>query len=114
MIRHAMTLSPFDPQGFYFEAQLMMPYLLLRDFDAAAELGRRSIALNPALSSTYKGLLSALGHLGRSEEAAAVRQHLDKLEPGFSLSVAARRSPLRRAADIAIYLDGLRAGGLQD
>ncbi len=113
MIRHAMTLSPFDPQGFYFEAQLMMPYLLLRDFAAAAELGRRSIALNPALSSTYKGLLSALGHLGYTDEAAVVRQHLDRLEPGFSLSVAAQRSPLRRAADIAIYLDGLRAGGLQ-
>lgn len=112
MIRHAKALSPFDPHGFYFETLLIMPYLLLHDFTTAAELGRRAIALNPALSTTYKGLLSALGHLGLGEEASAVCQKLWMLEPGFNLTIASARSAMRHEADRALYLDGLRKGGL--
>ena len=112
MIRHAKALSPFDPHGFYFETLLMMPHLLLGDFAEAAELGRRAIALNPALSTTYKGLLSALGHLGLHDEARSVCQKLLLLEPGFNLLDAAGRSAMRLDADRKTYLDGLLAGGL--
>ena len=114
MIRRAKALSPFDPHGFYFETLLMMPHLLLRDFTAAAELGRRAITLNPALSTTYKGLLSALGHLGFTEEAAATYEKLCQIEPGFNLTSAALRSGMRQPADRALYLDGLRKGGLPE
>ncbi len=112
MIRHAIVLSPFDPLGFYFEMLLGMPHFLQGDFATAAELGRRAIALNPGLSTTYKGLLSALGHLGLVEEAAVICQKLCALEPGFNLVVASARSAMRHDADRALYLDGLRLGGL--
>lgn len=108
MIRHAKALSPFDPHGFFFEAQLMMPHLLLGDFAETVELGRRAIALNPALSTIYKGLLSALGHLGLWDEAESARKKLLALEPGFTLAIAAQRSAIRHDADRKIYLDGLR------
>ena len=112
MIQQALALSPFDPLGFYFEMLLMMPNLLMRDYTAAAELGRRAILLNPSLSSSFKGLLSSLGHLGLTEEAAAVRGKLLALEPGYNLRTAEARAAIRGTADRALFLEGLRLGGM--
>jgi DNA-binding SARP family transcriptional activator/TolB-like protein len=111
-IGQAQKLSPFDPHGFFFDGCLMIPHLLLGDYETAVEIGRRAIALNPYLSSTYKAHLSALGHLGRTAEAAVALARLQELDPGFTLSEAARRTTLRRAEDNALYLEGLRLGGL--
>ncbi len=41
----------------------MMPYLLTGQYDIAARLGRHARDAHPGLSSTFKVLLSALGHL---------------------------------------------------
>lgn len=111
-IEQARHLSPFDPHGFFFDGALMIPHLFLGRFAEAVEIGRRSIALNPGLSSTYKIQLSALGHLGRLEEAAIARRRLAELDPGFTLTEAALRNTLRRAEDNALYIEGLRRGGL--
>jgi adenylate cyclase len=91
----------------------MIPHLLLGHFERVVEIGRRAIALNPGLSTTYKAYLSALGHLGRAEEAAAARARLAELDPGFTLGEAEARTTLRRAEDNALYLEGLRLGGLR-
>jgi DNA-binding SARP family transcriptional activator/TolB-like protein len=112
--QRARSLSPFDPHGFFFDNTLMVPSLMLGDFETVAVAGRRSLALNPSMSSTCKGLLSALGHMGRVAEAADVRARLMRLEPGFSLLQATSRSPLRRPEDLKIYVDGLRKAGLPE
>lgn len=108
----ARRLSPFDPHGFFFDNTLMVPHLMLGNHETVAMLGRRSLALNPAMSSTCKGLLSALGHLGRDAEAADVRDKLLRIEPGFTLAQAEARSPLRRPQDRWMYVEGLRRAGL--
>jgi tetratricopeptide (TPR) repeat protein len=110
----AKRLSPFDPHSFFFDNALMVPSLMLRQFDTVVMLGRRAMALNPSMSGTMKGLLSALGHLGRGAEAAELRETLLLLVPGFSLARAAKRSPLRRAEDRQIYIEGLRLAGLPE
>lgn len=112
--QQARRLSPFDPHSFFVDSAEMVPRLMLREYETVALLGRRSLALNPAMSATWKGLLSALGHLGRHEEAAEVLGKLLRIEPGFTLAAAAARSPLRREEDRAIYLDGLRKAGLAE
>ena len=112
MIEQAQALSPFDPHGFYFEMLLMMPNLLLRNFTAVVELGRRAILLNPSLSSSFKGLLSALGHLGMTDEAANVRAKLAALEPAYTLRTAEARAAIRGPEDRALFIEGLRLGGL--
>jgi hypothetical protein len=70
--------------------------------------------LHPGLSSTYKTLLAALGHLGASREAAEVRRTLLALEPGFSVVSAVARSPLLRPQDRKRYADGLRLAGVPE
>jgi nitrogen-specific signal transduction histidine kinase/TolB-like protein/FixJ family two-component response regulator len=111
-IRHAQHLSPHDPHAFFFDMALGMPFLLTGQYDEAVRVGRQARDRNPGLSSTYKGLLAALGHLGASREASTVRKALLLLEPGFSISAALARSPLLRAEDRKRYSDGLRLAGI--
>jgi TolB-like protein/CheY-like chemotaxis protein len=113
-IQRARHLSPHDPHGFFFENSLAIPLLLTGQYEAAARAGRRARGLHPGLSSTYKTLLAALGHLGASREVAEVRKALLALEPGFSIASAIARSPLLRVEDRKRYADGLRLAGVPE
>ena len=112
-MERAWNLSPYDPHGFLFDGALIYPHLLRRDHASAAEVGYRAVDLNPVFSSNYKGLLSALGHLGQ-KEAHEVRVRLLQLEPGFTVAAAIRRSPLTRQEDLDHYAEGLRRAGLPE
>jgi tetratricopeptide (TPR) repeat protein len=113
-IRQAQRLSPHDPHGFFFDMAQTMPNLLLGEYETAVTIGRRAIALNPAFSSALKGQLAALGHLGREQEAAQIRERLLALEPDFCIRAATARSPMVRAQDVALYAEGLRRAGLPE
>ncbi len=113
-VQQARRLSPFDPHSFFVDSAEMVPRLMLRNFEVVVTLGRRSLALNPAMSATWKGLLSALGHLGRQAEADEVKCKLLRIEPGFTLAAATARSPLRRVEDLHLYVEGLRKAGLPE
>lgn len=110
----AVRLSPSDPHLFFFDHALIMPHLLLGEYDSAAEIGRRAIELNPWFSSAYKGYLSALGYLERSRETEAVLTRLLDLEPAFSVEAAVARSPITHPDDLARYAEGLRRAGLPE
>lgn len=113
-ISRAQILSPHDPHSFFFDMALMMPYYLRHDFEQAVALGRRAVELNPGFSSTYKGYLATLGHLGHKQEATRVLTRLLTLEPDFCISDAMERSPMTRPVDLALYAEGLRRAGLRE
>lgn len=113
-IEEAHRLSPYDPHAFFFDMALTMPYFLRGEHSIAMEIGRRAIELNPGFSSSYKGYLAALGHLGKLDEAVAIRERLLVLEPGFTLQSARERSPMVRHQDLSHYLEGLQRAGLPD
>lgn len=110
----AVRLSPSDPHLFFFDHALIMPHLLLAEYESAAEIGRRAIELNPWFSSAYKGYLAALGYLDRAPETEAVLNRLLELEPAFSVESAVARSPMTRPEDRARYAEGLRRAGLPE
>ena len=113
-VEEARRLSPADPLTFFFDMSLMMPRLMRREFVEARTLGRRSAIMSPTFSSTLKGLLCVLGHLGDAVEAGEIRDRLLALEPEFTVSSALARSPLSRREDRDVYADGLRLAGLPD
>ena len=92
----------------------MMPNLMLQLHERTIEIGNRALALNPGFSSTYKGYLSALGHLRRRDEADDLRGRLLILEPKFSVQDALARSPLTQSTDLMHYAEGLRLAGLRE
>jgi tetratricopeptide (TPR) repeat protein len=112
-IIRAQSLSPHEPLSFFLDNFQMMALAGRGDFAAAATVGRRALALNPWFSSTYKGYLSALGHVGDDSEATRVLSRLYALEPNFSIANAVERSPLKRTDDLAVYAEGLRRVGLR-
>jgi DNA-binding SARP family transcriptional activator len=113
-VHRAQTLSPFDPHAFFNDMALMLPHLLRGDYEQVLELSRRAIALNPALTSTYKLALAANGHLGRDTDAAVLRMRLMQMEPGFTISGTVARTPLLRPQDMALYAEGLRRAGIPE
>ena len=112
-ISQAHRLSPFDPHGFFFDSALIVPHMLKREHETALRVGRRAIDLNPAFSSSYKGVAALLGHLGRTVEAAGFLARLAALEPRLTLHDAVSRSPFLRPEDRAHYAEGLRLAGLR-
>lgn len=105
-------LAPLHPHAFFFDAARLVPLLMMRrhaEVDAAA---RQATALHAGFTFPYKIWLSALGHLGRREEAADVRRRLLVMEPDFTIEKAKQRAPLQNEADLAHYLEGLRRAGL--
>jgi TolB-like protein/Flp pilus assembly protein TadD len=113
-IQHARRLSPHDPHGFFFDMALGMPFFLSGDYEIAAQLGRRAKSAHPGLSSTYKGLLAALGHLGLVSEATKLHKALSGLEPQFSVQEGINRSPMLRQEDVDRYAEGLRLAGVPE
>lgn len=113
-VRQAIRMSPSDPHSFFFDTAMVLPLLLLGDHEKAVEFGRRAVELNPGFSSAHKLYLSALGHLGRTQEASKVRSRLLTLERAFTIADAVARSPLMLPRDLAYYADGLRRAGLPE
>jgi len=107
-------LSPMDPHAFFFDAFFILIYLLKRDYESAVEMGRTVSEINPSFSATYKPYLSALGHLGRHQEAAVVRRRLMAIEPDFTIERFLATTPLERESDRVHYAQGLRLAGIPD
>ena len=108
----ARRLSPQEPLGYFFDTALAVPHLLRGENAIAVQFGSAAIAANPEFSFADETQLAALGHLGRREEAAEVRDRLLTLEPGFSVSQALEGAPIQDPEGRARYAEGLRLGGL--
>ena len=106
------TLSPFNPHAFFFDAFLVLINLMKRDYEAAAEVGRTVVQLNPSFSAAYKPYLAALGHLRRDQEAAEIRRRLLALEPLFTIERFLKNNPIERECDKMHYAEGLRFAGI--
>ena len=113
-IERAIRLSPFDPHASFFDSAMMVPKFFKRDFEAVIALGKRVIAVNALITTSYKLHLAALGHLGQTDEADQIRERLLALEPRFSVEEAIRRAPIEREIDRQLYAEGLRRGGLPE
>ena len=57
---------------------------------------------------------SALGHLGRVEEAQEVWRDLKRINPKYSFAGHIGRLPFRKKADVERITEGLTKAGLPD
>ena len=107
-------LSPLDPHAFFFDAFFILIYLMKHDYKSAVEVGRAVSEINPSFSASYKPYLSALGHLQRYQEAAAVYRRLQAIEPDFTVERFIATTPLERDSDRQHYAEGLRLAGVPE
>ena len=107
-------LSPMDPHAFFYDTFFLYIHLLKRDFESAVAVGRTVCEMNPRFTSSHKLYLAALGHTGRSREAAVVLERLLGLEPDFSVQQFVASSPLARETDRDVCAEGLRLAGVRE
>jgi len=107
-------LSPLDPHAFLFDGFSILIHLLKRDHESAVAMGRAVSELNPTFSDNFKPYLAALGHLGRIQEAAAVRRRLLTLEPCFTVERFLAVTGIERENDRDHYAAGLRLAGVSE
>jgi tetratricopeptide (TPR) repeat protein len=109
----AVRLSPQDPYRWAFLNYGAMAHLFRRDFEQAAQWAAQSVQVPNAHFLARAVLVSALGHLGRTDEAAQELAELKRQADEISLDFVRRRMfYLRDENQIGIYLDGLHKAGL--
>ncbi len=84
----------------------------LGQFEGAERLAQSAIRRPGAQYWAYATLASALGHLGRIEEARLVVEKLLELKPDFSRDYFERVYISVDRSFLAIYFEGLRKAGL--
>ena len=108
-IEQAMRLDPAQQQYRHF---LGTAYLVAGNYETAAAILKERVAITPTTDLSRALLASALGHLGRAEEARQIWRELKEINPRYSYSDHFGRLPFRNPADADQFTEGLRKAGL--
>lgn len=108
---NAIRLSPHDANLGSFYVRKAQAYLYLRDHDEAVIWARRALQLPDFQWSRYVMLISALGHLGKIDEARPALEELLHRIPNFSVQYALDFSPWPDDDHFRHLVDGLRKAG---
>jgi adenylate cyclase len=111
-LERAVKLEP--RAGHLYLHFMGMAYLLARDFETAVKRFKERIAASPATDLSRGLMISALGHLGRTEEAKEVRRELSEINPAYSFSEHVGRLPLKDPELLDMLREGYRKAGLPD
>jgi adenylate cyclase len=111
-IERAIRLDPERHNGQYLHF-LGTAYFVAGEYETAATCFKDRITVNPTTDLSRAFLASALGHLGRHEEARQVWQKLKEINPRYSYADHFARLPFREPADADKLTDGLRKAGLE-
>lgn len=111
----AIDLSPHDPLRWAFYSYRALAHIFAREFDLAHEWAQRATRVPNAHYWAFAHRVSALGHLGRSDELAAAMSDLLHRKPDFSCTFARKRLfYLKDHVQLELYLEGLRRAGIAD
>jgi len=110
---NAIRLSPHDANMGSFCVRKAQAHLYLREYEDAIEWARRSLSFPNFQWSRYVVLISALGHLGRAEEARPAVETLLRRIPEFSARYALEYSPWIEDEHFRHLMEGLEKAGLR-
>lgn len=110
----AMGLSPLDPMMWAYLASKAIALVLLGQFEEAIVLSQRSQRQATSAIFSHLAEISALGHLGRSEEAREAIRLARQKKPDVSIAYVDQTLPITDAHCRQIFLDGLRKAGLPE
>ena len=108
----AMRLCPLDPLMWAYLASKAIALVMLGKYEEAIAISHKSQRQANSAIFSHLAEISALGHLGRSEEAcdALARARLKK--PDLSISYVAEALPVTDDACREIFHSGLRKAGV--
>ena len=106
-----IRVSPLDPVIHNNLAGIGDALIELRRFDEAVAFFKRAIRQNSSDPLAFRGLASALVHLGRDAEAREAAARLLEIDPAFTIS---GRIPPRALTTVKLLVEGLRKAGLPE
>ncbi len=113
-LQAAIRLSPRDLHMGSFMVRLADAYNALGEYETAAGWARKSLRQPNFQWSRYAVLLSALGHLGRTDEARQVRDEFLALRPDFSISFIRTQHLYTDNDNFTRLIEGLRKAGIAE
>ena len=109
---HRIGARPRDPfLALYYGSACLAQYIG-RNYEEAIRLARIATRLRGDYAAAYRVLTAAAGMVDDPEAAAAALQDLRRAQPNISLAWVKGHVPIRHAADLEHYLEGLRRAGL--
>lgn len=109
----ALAVSPEALDLYELLVGVALADLMLGQFESALEWGQRSLAANGDWLGAHWTVVSALGHLGRQDEAKAAVERLLAKAPHISLGHL-RRTGARYSSRHDILVDGMRKAGMPE
>jgi len=109
-VKRAMRLSPFYRPGLL--RALGNNYMAMGRLEAAISCYREALRRETGYLAPYVNLTSALGQLGRIDEAREVAEEVLHREPRFSITAYCSGLAYRNSADTERIAAGLRKAGL--
>lgn len=109
----AYRLSPRDPHAWAFLHHQAWAYLGLERYEEVVAVERRALQSSTTGFWPYLPLISALGHLGKREEAKRAVDELYRLQPGYTCA-RARRHLTVSAFFLESIVEGMRKAGLPE
>jgi tetratricopeptide (TPR) repeat protein len=113
-LERAMRLSPLAPDAFMYKAGIGWAHFIEKRYEEAIDWAEKSLNERPQFLTALRCKVSALGLLGRAEEAHEAGSTLLTLQPDATIQNLQKLMPLKRDKDMAVYLDGLRKAGLPE
>jgi adenylate cyclase len=90
--KRAIRVSPLNPWVHNDHAGIGTALIELRRFDEAVAFFKRAIRQNSSDPTAFRGLASALAHLGRDAEAREALARMLEIDPAFTIPVRPSRA----------------------
>ncbi|RWL49053.1 MAG: adenylate/guanylate cyclase domain-containing protein [Mesorhizobium sp.] len=110
----AIRMSPVDPFMFDMLNAVAMAHLLAGRFEEASSWAERSLREKPDFLASLRFAAASYALAGRTEDAQKVVSRILALDPSERISNLAEVVSIRRAADMALFSEGLRKAGLPE
>jgi len=101
--------SPLNPTLHNYLAGIGLALIELRRFDEAVAFFKKALRQNSSDGIAFRGLASALAHLGRDAEAREALARLLEVNPAFTIS----GRPSRAAQSYKLLIEGLLKAGMR-
>jgi len=114
LTERANSLSPMDPQKYFYETLTATAHLSAENFDRASELADRALRRNPRHFSAHRTKVIALFGAGKLNLARSSAEELRRRDPQFNVSGYLEKHP---ASDYEIgrfWAKALRESGIPE
>jgi tetratricopeptide (TPR) repeat protein len=109
----AMRLSPLDSRMFAWQFSTALAHLLAARYDEAAAWAARSLHHHPNYMAPLRVAAASHALAGELDQAQAAMTRIREVDPSLRLATLDEvLPPIQRAADRALYVEGLRKAGL--